>query len=174
MKKNRPPFLKKTLHLLPCIGLLFILLVLSLVPIHIGLLTDARPMLLLMGGFYWALFRPEFLNVFALFLIGLFYDSFAETPFGLTSLILIGTHVLIQSQRKLLLYQPFWILWGIYGILSLLAGIIHWSLHMVLTFGFVSPIAYLMDVLISVAFFPFIVSFLKIANPPLAQHYNKK
>ena len=174
MKKNTPPFFNKLIKNLPCWGLLFILLVLSLVPLGIGPLTDARPMLLLMGVFYWALFRPNFLNIFILFLIGIFYDSFAATPFGLTSLILIATHVLIQSQRKLLLYQPFWILWGIFGILALLAVFIIWGLHMILSLGFVSPISYLMDVLLSVAFFPFIVTLLKVANPPLAQHYNKK
>ncbi len=174
MNKKQSALLKQTRDNLPCWGLLFILMILSLVPINIGPLSDARPMLLLMGVFYWSLFRPSFPNVFMLFLAGLFYDSFAATPFGLTSLILIGTHALISYQRKLLLYQPFWILWGIYSILAAIASVLLWLIHMVLSLGYVPVSAYIMDILISVAFFPFIVSLLKIANPPLAQHYNKK
>lgn len=173
---TRPVYtaLRKSFENWPCWLLLSVLLILSLVPIHIGPFMDARPMLLLMGVFYWALFRPAFMNVFILFIIGIFYDSFSGGPFGLSALILIGTHVLIQYQRKLLLYQPFWILWGIYAIMAWITAFITWVLHMALSLGWVPVVPYLMDVLISAAFFPFIVTLLKIANPPLAQHYNKK
>lgn len=154
--------------------MLALLMLLSLVPLNIGLLTDVRPMFLVIGVYYWSLFRPRFLSIFGLFVIGLFYDILSGLPFGLTALILIGINILIRSQRKILLHQPFWILWIVYISIAVGIGGLSWGAHSLIRFHMIPVMPYIMEVLLSIAAFPLLVPLLKLTNPPLRVHLRKK
>ena len=147
---------------------------LSLIPLDFGILRDVRPMFLLTGIYYWALFRPRFLSPFGVFMIGLIYDILAGLPFGLTSLVLIGVYMLVHRQRKLLFSQPFWILWMVYIILTTAAGAITWLLLSLLRFHIMPPMPQILEIFLSAATFPLIVLILKLANPPFKVHLDKK
>ena len=159
---------------LPCWVLLTILFLLSIVPFDIGILKDAHPMFLLIGVFYWSLFRPDFISNIVLFVLGLWHDAILDNPLGMTALILIATSVTTIRQRKLLLHQPFWILWGVFGFVALTAGFFIFLLNMIFLSGFVPVIPYFLDIGLSFILFPLLVVFLKMTNPPLALHLTKK
>jgi rod shape-determining protein MreD len=154
--------------------MLAVLMLLSLVPLNIGILTDVRPMFLLIGVYYWSLFRPRFLSIFGLFVIGLFYDIMSGLPFGLTALILIGVNILIRSQRKILLHQPFWILWLVYITIATSIGGLSWGAHSLIRLHLIPAMPYVMEVLLSIAALPLLVPLLKLTNPPLRVHLGKK
>lgn len=154
--------------------MLALLMLLSLVPLNFGIFSDVRPLFLLTGIYYWSLFRPRFLSIFGVFCIGLIYDILAGLPFGFSSLILIALNILILRQRRILLHQPFWILWLVYITIVVCVGILTWGMHSLIRFHFMPVTPYLMETLLSVAGFPLLVPLLKLTNPPLRIHLRKK
>lgn len=77
------------------------------------------PSLFLIPIFYWLVFRPDWLPLWALFIIGLFYDSLLGECLGYTSLLLIASYSLIQYIRPLLSPHHFFSIWGTFGLYSL-------------------------------------------------------
>ena len=161
MKNKDLPLYQRIMTKLPALGILFFLMLISISPIDFGIFKDARPMWLFVAVFYWSLFHPQFLNIFSLFLIGIFYDAFAPTPFGLSAFIFIGMRFIIDMQRKVLLNQPFWTVWLVFASLAFGAGLIMYLIQMLASWHLMSPAPWIVDITLTIIIFPIIASLLK-------------
>ena len=77
------------------------------------------PSFFLIPVYYWLVFRPDWLPLWSLFGIGLFYDSLLGYELGFSSLLLMGSSLLGQYIRPLLSSHRFLLIWGAFGIYSL-------------------------------------------------------
>ena len=143
------------------IAALLLFIILSIAPVNFGLFHHTRPMLLIMAVFYWSLFRPSFLGYLSLFIIGLIYDSFTLGLFGQTALTLIGLRFIVLMQRRLLINQPFWMIWIVFSVLALASAGFYYILQMIFEMHLLSPMRYLSDAVFSAILFPLIAAFLK-------------
>src|SRR5437773_7376015 len=76
------------------------------------------PALVLIPVYYWLVFRPDWLPLWSLFVIGLFYDALMGTELGISSLLLMLSTFIGHYVRPLLNPQHFPLMWGIFCFYS--------------------------------------------------------
>jgi len=76
------------------------------------------PALFLIPVFYWLIFRPEWLPLWSLFGIGLFYDALMGYELGFSSLLLMASVFAGQYVRPFLSSYQFLLIWGAFGLYS--------------------------------------------------------
>jgi rod shape-determining protein MreD len=86
------------------------------------------PMTTLIFLFYWACYWPRMLHPAFLFAVGLLEDILSGSVIGLHAFLYILIYMVVISQRRLILKEPFPVVWAIfaftalsYTLLSLLA-----------------------------------------------------
>lgn len=77
------------------------------------------PTLCLIPIYYWLIFRPDWLPLWSLFGIGIFYDALMGSEIGFSSLLLILSTVAGHYLRPLLYPQHFFVIWGSFCCYSL-------------------------------------------------------
>lgn len=77
------------------------------------------PALFLIPTYYWLVFRPDWLPLWSLFGIGIFYDSLMGYELGFSSLLLMLSAFLGQYVRPLLNPHRFLLIWGAFALYSL-------------------------------------------------------
>jgi rod shape-determining protein MreD len=77
------------------------------------------PAAFLIPIYYWLVFRPDWLPLWSLFLIGLFYDALMGHNLGFSSLLLIVSAFLGQYSRPLLSAHSFLFIWAAFCLYSL-------------------------------------------------------
>ena len=147
--------------------------ILSIVPLSFGILNISRPLFLVICIYHWALFQPKILGHLALFLIGLIQDIILGAPLGITSLVYIALHHIILSQRKILLHQPFLILWAVFTLPALCISLFLWTAGSALTLSVLPILPVILEFLLTILCYPLIIWILKFTNPPLDMHLNK-
>lgn len=110
---------------LPVVSLMLLAFIVA-IPVGLPGFPNIRPELVLIGTFYWAVFRDDLVPLTALFLIGLFQDSLTGAPLGLTSLMLLVAYGFAQSQKKAFFGRPFFIVWIGFGLLLAPLSLIGW------------------------------------------------
>ncbi len=108
------------------LGLL--LAVLSFVPYGSPEFSVIMPSLTLPLVYYWTLYRAEAMPLAAAFAIGLWQDILVGGPLGLMALLLVVTRGVIESQRQVLLTQPFAVGWMGFALISAALSALAWSL----------------------------------------------
>lgn len=76
------------------------------------------PALFLIPIYYWLVFRPDWLPLWALFIIGMIYDALMGTYLGISSLLLMLSMLTSHSIRPLLNPQHFPLMWGLFCFYS--------------------------------------------------------
>jgi rod shape-determining protein MreD len=76
------------------------------------------PSLYLIPVYYWVVFRPEWLPLWSLFGIGLFYDALMGNELGFSSTLLMFSEVLGFYSRPYLSSFYFLLIWGGFGLFS--------------------------------------------------------
>lgn len=130
------------------------LVLLGLLPPGLPHFDLVVPALALMAVFYWSVFRSDLMTMIGAFLIGLLLDLLSGGPLGLNALILVATHELGVSQRRVFLGSSFLVNWAAFALVAgaalsgawLAVSLLYWRL---LPFG---PV--LTQVLLSVAVYP--------------------
>lgn len=69
------------------------------------------PHFMLMGVFFWALYSPNVLSTFSLLWLGMFFDMVHGLPVGVSAIIALLLNWMVDSQRRFLLKEPFWVVW---------------------------------------------------------------
>jgi len=77
------------------------------------------PAVFLIPIYYWLVFRPNWLPLWSLFGIGLFYDGLIGNEYCFSCLLLMGSSYLGQHVRPLLNPNRFLLIWGGFSIYSL-------------------------------------------------------
>ena len=85
--------------------------------LNAGLLPSSEfvPLTTLIFLFYWACYWPRLMHPGVLFVIGFLEDSLSGGVIGLRSFLYLLIYMLVISQRRLILKEPFPVVWGIFG-----------------------------------------------------------
>ncbi len=104
-------------------GLSLILVVLSVLPTHIPGYMQIAPILALISVYHWAIYRPNLLPIFAVFILGLLQDLLLGTPVGLYVLVFLTVYGVVLSQRRFFVGKSFIFFWFGFAAISMLASI---------------------------------------------------
>lgn len=125
--------------------LIIMLFTLNVVAISFPLTGAVKAPLFLMGIYYWAIYRPTLMPVWAVFIAGLAMDLLSSLPIGMNALVFVAAGWSISGQRLFLTGQSFVMIWVGFGALSFLAAFVQWAifgltqLHWVSIKSFVPP-----------------------------------
>lgn len=97
------------LKIIPFFSIIFIILIGSNLRISE---TPLLPALFLIPVYYWLIFRPDWLPLWSLFGIGVFYDALMGSELGISSLLLMLSIVAAHYIRPLLASQQFFLIWA--------------------------------------------------------------
>ncbi len=104
------------------------LIIFSVVPLRIPGYAPIAPVLALMSIYHWAIYRPNLLPLFAVFLLGLMHDLLSGTPVGLYILVFLTVYGLVVSQRRFLVGKSFFVYWFGFLLISFGAAVESWVL----------------------------------------------
>lgn len=85
--------------------------------LNAGLLPrpEFAPLTTLIFLFYWACYWPRLMHPAFIFVIGLLEDFISGGVVGVRSLLYLIIYLLILSQRRLILKEPFPVVWAIFA-----------------------------------------------------------
>ncbi|WP_020594329.1 rod shape-determining protein MreD [Kiloniella laminariae] len=112
-----------------------LLIILALVPLQIPHLATIMPSLLLISVFYWSLYRPDLMPVWAVFVLAVIQDLLSGSLLGVVPFILLFFCIALNGQRRLLVHASFLMLWISFSVLSSLALALQWCLIFILETG---------------------------------------
>src|SRR5271170_8440659 len=74
--------------------------ILSIQPVHIPAYAALAPAFMLMAVYHWAIYRPDLLPPFAVFVIGIAHDLLAGGPPGVVALLLLLARAVVLRYRR--------------------------------------------------------------------------
>ena len=131
-----------------------ILLFFGIVPLHIPGLGIIAPWFPLMAVYHWAIYRPELLPAYAVFIIGVLEDILTGLPIGANALIFLLVYGGVLSQRRFFTGKPFYILWLGFGLVAGVAASTNWLIVSIWNAAILLPNALLYQFLTTVGLYP--------------------
>ena len=133
------------------------LVIINQVPIHIPGFSQVMPLLPLMAIYHWALFRPELMPAYAVFIIGLMQDALSGTPVGINALVYLAVYGTVLSQERFFSGKSFVVVWLGFGLIAAAASLAVWALVSAWYAAIVAPQAVIFQYLLTTGFFPVVV-----------------
>jgi rod shape-determining protein MreD len=99
----------------PVVLTVFLVLV-SAVPIHVAVLTEAMPALPLVAVFLWSVRRPDIMSPWIVLAIGLLQDILLGAPVGSGPISMLVLHATVASAAKLLTDDSMAAHWLVFAI----------------------------------------------------------
>lgn len=118
-----------------------------------GLPTPLFPLIVI---FFWSIYGPGFVPSFSTFLIGLFQDLMLGGPLGVWMVVYLLTQYLVITQRDYFLGRDQHVVWLGFAIICTGSGFLVWILNSLLAGNWVPVLPLLMQLLVTVAFYPVI------------------
>ena len=137
-------------------GLSLLLVILSVVPTHIPGYAQIAPILALVSIYHWAIYRPNLLPLFAVFILGLLQDLLTGTPLGLYILVFLTVYGVVLSHRRFFIGKSFTVYWFGFAVVSLVASVESWVLGSAWNFALLDFNAVTFQYLLSLGIFPII------------------
>ena len=125
--KTHHALLKRVAPLLPAL-LTLALIFLSLLPRRFFVMAEVAPLLMLGSVYYWVMFRPKLMPIWAVFLLGLALDALTGPLLGLSSFLLMLLWLAIGTQRKTVTRQTFKTMWFAFALFSAGYVLLYWLL----------------------------------------------
>ena len=114
-------------NILPFFVTLLVIMV-AIVPLRVPLLSPVIPALPLIAVYYWSVYKPNLMPVWAVFLVGLFQDLLAAGPAGVGILSLLLVYGLVESLRRLLVGAGFLAIWLVFVPVAAASSLSAWLL----------------------------------------------
>jgi rod shape-determining protein MreD len=114
-------------QLVPCASTMA-LAIIGVVPLHIPRFDSVAPSLSLIAVFYWTLYRPELMPVWAVFVLGIVQDALAGLPLGVGACTLTVAHAIVVAQRRFLIGKSFAVVWLSLALVVLATVALGWAL----------------------------------------------
>ncbi|WP_374634507.1 rod shape-determining protein MreD [Ferrovibrio sp.] len=141
--------------LLPVLSCL-VLAIIGTAPLELPHFGPVGPVLALMAVFYWSIFRADLMTMLGAFSIGLVVDLLSGGPIGLHAVLLLLTHALAVSQRRVFLGSSFLVNWWGYGMVALGAAFVSWSVACLLNWYLHDPRPLLAQLGLSLGLYPLV------------------
>jgi rod shape-determining protein MreD len=115
---------------------------------------SVRPSFILMGIYFWSIYRPTLIPPLLLFVVGLIYDVLMGFPLALHSVLFIAAHWGIKNQRLFFLGQSYWVLWIGFSIICFSMLILEYLFFSILAQSFLNVGPLIGNVFLSSFLFP--------------------
>jgi len=136
--------------------LTLMLVIINVLPFHIPGFSRVVPLLPLMAVYHWAVFRPQLMPAYAVFLIGLLQDILTGAPIGVNALILLAVYGMVLSQKQFFIGKSFFILWLGFSLIAAGAAVINWLAISILNVTVVEPKTVFFQYLLTLGCYPVI------------------
>lgn len=136
------------------LGLTFIFVVLSVVPMPVPEYSVLAPSVALMSVYYWTVHRPDLFPAWGAFAVGLFDDVLSGSPLGVNAFVLLLAHFSIVAQHKVFRGKAFWLVWAAFGFVALGAQILTMVIGLLLKGAFPDPLVTLAQLALTVSLYP--------------------
>lgn len=131
-----------------------LLIIVALIPLHIPDLAPIVPSVLLVSAFYWTLYRPELMPVWAVFGLAVIQDLLTGAILGIGPLIYLLFCLALNGQRRFLASASFAVLWCSFAVMAGLALALQWLLNYVVGPGALDYRPVLFQGLMTIAIYP--------------------
>jgi rod shape-determining protein MreD len=132
-------------------------LLLALMSMHsfnLSSLLTVNMLLVLHALYYWSIFRPSVLPFWVAFILGFMVDLVSGNLLGLNAFLFVLSMLVISSQRRYLLSQPFAAQWAGFLCVALAVECIRWGVMMLVNWAFLSPASGLVSAVLSAVLYP--------------------
>lgn len=135
-------------------GLTVLLVVINVIPIQIPGFARVVPLLALIAIHHWAIYQPELMPAYAVFLVGVFQDLLSGVPLGVNTFIFLAVYGAVVWQRRFFVGKSFLITWLGFAVVCAAAMMLSWILISVLHLTLVNAEALVYQYLLTLGFFP--------------------
>lgn len=113
------------------------------------------PLLGLIAIYYWAIYRPDLVRPYIVFVLGLLNDVIHMYPIGLSACVYLALYQLVFTYRRYFVGQIFSMLWIGFAIVGFIAVLFNWLILALFSNKMVAVIPVVLQYMITVALFPF-------------------
>lgn len=135
-------------------GLTLLLVIVNVLPLQVPGFARVVPMLALVAIYHWAVYRPELMPGYAVFVIGLLQDLLSGVPMGTNALVFLSVYAVVLWQRRFFVGKSFLITWLGFAVVSAGAAVQSWALVSAFYATLVEPRALLFQYMLTLGFFP--------------------
>ncbi|MEE8144649.1 MAG: rod shape-determining protein MreD [Kiloniellales bacterium] len=139
--------------ILPFFATLLLILV-GMVPLRVPELSPVIPSLVMVAVYYWTVYKPNLMPLWAVFLIGLFYDLLGGGPVGVGILSLLLLHGLVGGVRRYMVGASFLAIWLVFAPIAAAAFFAGWALTCLIETRLIDPEPGLFGYLATIAVYP--------------------
>lgn len=143
---------------------LLMLIILMVLPYNLPLISDIMPFLTLIGVYYWSVFKPEYLPIWIVFILGVLQDILMGSPLGLMPLLLIIVQQFIFFQGRQFLERDFLFNWFVFVMLAMGFGIMSWGISSLYFRALLDYWDVLGQIFMTIAFYPVVTGLFGIAR----------
>jgi rod shape-determining protein MreD len=141
--------------IIPCLTILM-LIILMVLPYNLPLISDIMPFLTLIGVYYWSVFKPEYLPIWVVFILGVLQDILMGSPLGLMPFLLIIVQQFIFFQGRQFLERDFIFNWFVFVILVIGFSSLSWGITSLYFRALLDYWDIIGQILMTIAFYPVI------------------
>jgi rod shape-determining protein MreD len=134
------------------------------VSLPLSSLDVVKPQLVIMGIYYWAIYRPTLVPPSFCFVIGLLLDLLSGMPPGMNALIFVLIQWIVRDQRRFLMGQPYVTIWAVFGLVAMASALMQWGLYGLVNMNWPAPAPVLLGVLVSMLLFPLVTLLLVLTH----------
>src|SRR3989338_3177588 len=148
------------LHTLKLFGLyilLFLLILLNLVKFPLLGADGGKLSFLLIGIYFWTIYRPTLLPYTMVFASGLLLDLLSGGLVGLNALCFMIVAMIVRGQRRFLLGQSWSVVWAGFCVAVTLVMGIHYVVYSLSSLTILPPIPLGFNLIISYLLYPLIL-----------------
>ena len=147
-------------HSLKLIGLyvlLFLLILLNLVKFPLLGADGGKLSFLLIGIYFWTIYRPSLLPYPIIFVAGLLLDLLSGGLVGLNALCFMVVAMIVRGQRRFLLGQSWSVVWAGFCVAVTLVMGVQYLVYSLDALTILSPIPLIFNLVISYLLYPLIL-----------------
>lgn len=166
---SRHPF--SGMNALKLVGLyafLFLLILLNLVKFPLLGADGGKLSFLLIGIYFWTIYRPSMLPYTWIFVMGLLLDFLSGGLVGLYALCFMVVAIIVRGQRRFLLGQSWSVVWAGYCVAATLVLCTQYLIYSLDAMTILPPVALGFNLLISYLLYPLILPPMILLNRSLS------
>lgn len=123
-----------------------------------------HPAFLLIGIYFWTITKPVLLPLPVIFLIGLAFDIVSANVVGTYTFAFTVICILVRSQRRYLLGQPWPVVWAGFSIAALMLATLQAVVYLIGSGSFPSLWVIIADAVISALAYPLLTPLMNMLN----------
>ncbi|WP_119167683.1 rod shape-determining protein MreD [Algihabitans albus] len=136
------------------LSITFLLMIATVLPTRTPEIAPVMPALVLTAVYYWAIFRPDLLPIWLVFLLGIVHDLLTGAPLGLGAAVFLTAYLAVAAQRRFFAHATFAMLWAGFLLVAAMALTVEWLFGSLLQLRLVDPLETLLRYAATVAAYP--------------------